>query len=159
MTRRSSGEPGEIDGATGTQMVRQGAFTSGQVDEINWKRSDFQDYMTGAQVLKNAEVGTTGLAKKRLGTQFIANVTPYVTPGSQLYEFTDRYGNFYILMTSALVTSGGVEGTIYVFGLTGTLLQSMPSHFGEFDLATLDYSANGDVVIFVTQRVPPARVF
>lgn len=54
-----------------TELIRQTMFTSGEVDPINYKRTDFKDYLTAAQSLLNIEVGTTGLAKKRKGTQFL----------------------------------------------------------------------------------------
>lgn len=53
------------------ELIRQTMFSSGEVDAINYHRTDFRDYLTAAQSLLNVEVGTTGLAKKRKGTQFL----------------------------------------------------------------------------------------
>ncbi len=52
-----------------TTTVRQTSFSIGEVDITNYKRTDFKDYLNAAQSLINIEVGSTGLAKKRKGTQ------------------------------------------------------------------------------------------
>jgi hypothetical protein len=57
----------------------------GQVDPINYKRTDFRDYLKAAQKLLNAEVGTTGLAKKRKGSKFLIDVTTYAQHISNIY--------------------------------------------------------------------------
>ena len=69
------------------EIIRQTMFTSGEVDAINYHRTDFKDYLTAAQSLLNVEVGTTGLAKKRKGTQFLIP-TQKSDPNSKLYGFT-----------------------------------------------------------------------
>ncbi len=54
-----------------TELIRQTMFSSGEVDPINFKRTDFKDYLTAAQSLLNVEVGTTGLAKKEREANFL----------------------------------------------------------------------------------------
>lgn len=62
-------------------------FTSGEVDAVHYHRTDFSDYLTAAQSLLNVEVGTTGLAKKRKGTQFLL-FTNHQDPHSRTIWFS-----------------------------------------------------------------------
>ena len=73
-----------------TKMVRQTTFTFGEVDISVWKRTDIAEYLTACQSLKNMEVGTTGLVKKRKGTTLVALITAYAQPNSHIYEFVDK---------------------------------------------------------------------
>jgi hypothetical protein len=66
------------------KMIRQTMFSTGEVDEITWKRTDVQEYLSAAQSLENCEVGTTGLVKKRKGTEFMLNATAYANPNSRM---------------------------------------------------------------------------
>ncbi|WP_010597620.1 hypothetical protein [Rickettsiella massiliensis] len=70
-----------------TELIRQTMFSSGEVDSINYHRTDFKDYLTAAQSLLNIEVGTTGLAKKRKGTKFLTQ-TKNSDPNAKLYSFS-----------------------------------------------------------------------
>lgn len=39
------------------ELIRQTMFSSGEVDAINYHRTDFRDYLTAAQSVLNVEVG------------------------------------------------------------------------------------------------------
>lgn len=137
-----------------TQLVRQTMFTTGEVDVINYKRTDYQDYLTCAQSLLNAEVGTTGLAKKRKGSKFLNNTTIYTDPNSQLFEFVDKNGNFYIVMAANL--------KFEIFTIVGDVVThyaTVTSPYLSADLATLDYANDNDVLIFAHSKYPPARIY
>lgn len=51
-----------------TSIVRQASFFSGQVDPIQFNRTEFANYLTAAQSLQNCIVDTTGIVRKRDGT-------------------------------------------------------------------------------------------
>ncbi len=140
-----------------TEMIRQSMFTTGEVDIINWKRTDFPDYLTAAQSLLNLEVGTTGLARKRRGTQFLVSANTYVTLNSQMYEFVDKNNNYYILVSSDTVfnvfTIDAISGAVVFYQtVTGT-------PYSGAVLPQLDYANDNDVIIFTHPNYPPARVF
>jgi hypothetical protein len=132
-------------------------FTTGQVDPVNWKRTDFPDYLTAAQSLLNVEVGTTGLAKKRKGTQWLFDPSAYSVPTSQIYEFEDNNGNFYILeSTNAAFNVFNIDAT------TGdvTFYQTISdTPYQAADLPYLDYANDNDVITFVHPNYPPARIY
>jgi len=86
-------------------------FRTGEVDETTWKRTDVEEYITAAQSLLNFEVGTTGLAKKRKGTDMVLLATSYATQNSRMYELVDKNGNAYLVMSA--------DGVFYVFGALG----------------------------------------
>lgn len=140
-----------------TEIIRQSMFTTGEVDFVNWKRTDFPDYLSAAQSLLNGEVGTTGLVKKRKGTKFLIDVSNYVTDNSQMYEFVDKNGQYYILVSDDLAfhlfavnaTTGAV--TFYQT-VSGT-------PYSGAELPQLDYANDNDVIIFTHPNYPPARIY
>lgn len=161
------------------EMIRQTAFTTGEVDEITWKRTDMQEYLTAAQSLKNCEVGTTGLAKKRKGSEILANVTAYATPNSRLYEFRDKDGNYYCLISAdkkinvfdaptskVQVITGRKKnvvtgrGTFVVAKEDGTpFVQAVDVPYELNNLGNLDYTQDNDSIIYSSGRYAPGRVF
>jgi len=139
-----------------TQMIRQTKFTNGQVDVINWKRTDLEGYMTCAQDLTNMEVGTTGLARKRKGTQNLLNITAYGDVFIQGYEFRDKFGGYYI------VTARDMAMDIYSIDVnTGNLthIQTVVTSYHARDLPVIDYGSNNDVIVFVHNEYKPSRLF
>lgn len=162
------------------KMVRQTRFTTGEVDQVNWKRTDAEEYLTAAQSLKNCEVGTTGLAKKRKGTQYMFNATPYANPNSRLYDFIDKNGDHYLLMSanrkfyvlntpteqSQLVTIRNndvvtIRGDYVVVGENGTAFvqEISPTPYTTTDLDEIDYTQDGDSIIFTHPDYRPGRVY
>lgn len=162
-------------------MVRQTQFTTGEVDIVNWKRTDIELYMTAAQSLLNMEVGTTGLAKKRKGTKYLLDVTNIVTPHSRMYEFVDKNGNYYIILISdsTIYVISDMEGVPYdvvtsnpyfVVTLRGnqvvagdigmSLIQTismMP--YLDSEIPFIDYSLSNDVLYLTHPNHPPARLY
>ncbi len=162
-----------------SKMVRQTAFTAGEADEITWKRTDIAEYLTAAQSLLNAEVGTTGLAKKRKGTTFRYNATGEAVFNSTMYEFVDKNGRYYIVM--------GGEKFFYVFSTpnevtpvidyqgrfvitwqgdqvvyddqTINLVQAIPTDYTAADLFDLDYTQDNDSLIITSPNFPPGRIY
>ena len=160
-------------------MVRQTSFLAGEVDQIVWKRTDVDEYLTAAQSLLNAEVGTTGLAKKRKGTTFYNNVTGEAVFSSTMYEFIDKNGQYYIVM--------GGEKFFYVFSVpnseenvinyqdinvvdymgnqvvyndnTVNFIQAVPVDYNAADLFDLDYTQDNDTLILTSPNYPPGRIF
>lgn len=162
-----------------TEMIRQNTFTAGQVDEVNWKRTDIPEYLTAAQSLMNVEVGTTGLARKRKGTTFRYDVTPYAGMDSTMYEFIDKNGDYYIIL--------GAGGFFYVFTApepiadvinyqdlfvvtyTGaqviynqsniTFVQAVGVPYSFSDLFDIDYTQDNDTLILTSPNYPPGRIY
>lgn len=164
-----------------TKMVRQTTFTFGEVDQVTWKRTDVNEYLTAAQSLLNMEVGTTGLAKKRKGTSLLYNATGKAEALSRMYEFVDRYGNYYVILSAGsgtwyvfsaptnetqvvifdgtpVVTKSGAfvvansEGLSFVQTITGMPYQTS-------DLNTLDYTQDNDTLIITSPVWAPARIY
>lgn len=136
------------------QMIRQTIFTTGEVDISNYKRTDFEDYLTGAQSLLNAIVGTTGLAKKRAGTIFLSNVSAYVTPNSQLYEFQDNNGNYYLILSAT--------SHFHIFTIVGSIVtfyQTLNTPYVDADLPIIDFANDNDVLILVHPNYAPSRIY
>jgi hypothetical protein len=161
------------------KMIRQTTFNYGEVDQQVWKRTDVAEYLTGAQSLLNCEVGTTGLVKKRKGTSLLFNVTPYAQFNSRMYEFVDKFGNYYVLIS--------VNGAFYVFSTpsnevqivtnTGALVvtaygtnvvafseslvfvQKIITPYLTGDLDNIDYTQDNDVLILTHPSYPPARIY
>jgi hypothetical protein len=137
------------------EIIRQTMFSSGEVDAINYHRTDFKDYLTAAQSLLNVEVGTTGLAKKRKGTRFLIQ-TQKSDPNSKLYGFQDKNEQFYCLI------SGHHTIDIYVIKKETTsefqFLQTLATPYASADLNDLDYTNDNDSLIFAHPDYPPARI-
>lgn len=164
---------------SGNKMVRQTSFSAGEADEITWKRTDIAEYLTAAQSLLNAEVGTTGLAKKRKGTTFRYNATGQAVFNSTMYEFVDKDGQYYIVLGSnkffyvfstpnaeiPVVTHDGK----YVITYTGdqvvyddqsiNFIQAIPVDYSAADLFDLDYTQDNDSLILTSPNYPPGRIY
>ena len=161
------------------KMIRQSSFNSGEADQVTWKRTDVESYLTAAQKLLNCEVGTTGLVKKRKGTVFELNATNYASQASTMYEFVDKNGEYYLIL--------GAQGAFYVFGVpesesfvatfngnlvitdtganvvindpTLSFVQTIPTDYNASDLAGLDYTQDNDSLILTSPLYPPGRIF
>ena len=135
--------------------VRQTMFTMGQVDPINYKRTDYKDYLKAAKILKNAEVGTTGLAKKRRGTRFISSITSYLPEqNSKIYEFSDKDNNFYLILS--------VNLAMHIFKIVDDTLvfqQSVVTPYTSSDIGDLDYTEDNDSIVFASNNFIPSRLF
>jgi len=159
-----------------SKMVRQTAFTAGEADEITWKRTDVAEYLTAAQSLLNAEVGTTGLARKRKGTSFKRNATGEAIFTSTMYEFVDKNGNYYIVLgadfkffiysvPSSETPVINFEG-LFVVTYTGdqvvyhdetvSMVQEIVTPYDGADLFGLDYTQDNDSLILT--YLPATRV-
>lgn len=160
-------------------MIRQTSFLAGQVDTVVWKRSDIPEYLTAAQSLLNAEVGTTGLARKRKGTTYRINVTGQAVFTSTMYEYIDKNGVYYIVM--------GGDKFFYVYTVPNpqefvidyqdnfvvdylgnnvvyneinvTLYQAIPVDYTAADLQDIDYTQDNDNLIITSPNYPPGRIF
>lgn len=159
-----------------SNMIRQTMFTTGEVDAINFKRTDFPDYLTCAQNLLNCEVGTTGLAKKRRGTKFNLDLTPYADQNSQLYEFQDKNGNYYIglsahlkfyiltINSSNVITGRGnqvvtLRGNDVIAYANYSVYQVITTPYLSADLLDLDTTQDNDALIITHPNYPPARIY
>ena len=134
-----------------SKMVRQVSFLAGEADQVTWKRTDIEEYLTAAQSLYNCEVGTTGLARKRKGTVFNYNATSQAEQNSTLYEFIDKNGVYYIVM--------GSGGMFYIIQPPNTLIQAVPVDYTSSDLFELDYTQDNDTLIITSPNFPPARLY
>ncbi len=162
-----------------TKMVRQVSFLAGQVDEVTWKRTDQEAYLTAAQSLLNCEVGTTGLAKKRKGTTFRVNATDEAGFNSTMYEFIDKNGkyylilgankNFYVFTVPESETEIITYQDLHVITYTGAqvvadnedidLVQAIPVDYTAADLFDIDYTQDNDTLILTSPNYPPGRIY
>lgn len=162
-----------------SKMIRQTNFNAGQVDEITWKRTDQEGYLTAAQSLLNAEVGTTGLAKKRKGTTYLYNATGEAVLNSTMYEFVDKNGryylilggnkNFYVFSVPEAQTEIITYNSLFVVTYTGaqvvandqnlSLVQTIPVDYDSSDLFELDYTQDNDSLILTSPNYPPGRIY
>lgn len=165
----------------GTKPVRQTTFTTGEVDINTWKRTDIEAaYLSAAQSLKNMEVGTTGLCRKRKGTRALLNVSTCAIPTSCLFEFRDKFGNYYIIMlgqqqacifsapsdTVQVVTSRG-NNVITARGANVVVNNESITEIGSplvlpynaVDLPAIDYTQDNDVLILTHPNYQPGRIY
>jgi hypothetical protein len=162
-----------------TKMVRQTTFTFGEVDQNVWKRTDVPEYLTSCQSLLNCEVGTTGLVKKRKGTSFLYDVTPFAQFNSRMYEFVDKNGNYYVMISIAgqfnvftaqsdqvqVVTSRGNDvvtgyGTNVVAEADNlTFVQNVTTPYQTGDLDNIDYTQDNDNLILTNPNYQPGRIY
>lgn len=160
-------------------MIRQTSFSAGVADEVTWKRTDDPAYLTAAQSLLNAEVGTTGLAKKRKGSTYLYDATGEAVINSTLYEFVDKNGqhylvlggekNFYIFSVPESESEIITYNDLFVVTYTGaqvvandntlSLVQSVAVDYTASDLFALDYTQDGDSLILTSPNYPPGRLY
>ncbi len=164
------------------KLIRQTMFRTGEVDQVTWKRTDVEEYLTAAQSLLNCEVGTTGLVKKRKGTVKALDATACAVPQSRMFEFVDKFENYYLIIASDyefcvydaptntrhIVTARGIprqhvvtkRGTHVVAEANDFLhVQNIVTPYGSSDLDELDYTEDNDSVVFTHPRFPPARIY
>jgi hypothetical protein len=139
-----------------TNMISQKMFTTGEVDATVFKRTDINDYLTSAQSLLNFEIDTVGLARKRKGTTFLANITTQATVKSSLYEFSDQRGNYYVII--------GTGSTWNAFKVYPTfsdtpipIMGTIP--YGASDTPSIDYTQDNDTIVLAHPNFPPARIY
>ena len=162
-----------------SKMIRQTMFNVGEVDIVTWKRRDVTEYLNSAQSLLNAEVGTTGLAKKRKGTSLLLNVTGFAQFNSHMYEFVDKNDNHYVVVSAAgffyvfsaptsenqvitntganVVTAYGTNVVVNSEALTFTQVVPMPYQTGDLD--NIDYTQDNDALIFTHPNYAPGRLY
>lgn len=161
------------------KMIRQTRFSGGEVDVSNYKRTDLQEYLTCAQKLKNAEVSTTTLAKKRKGFTFEGNVTDYASPNSRLYQIIDKNRNEYLLISmpgsfavftapvnySFVTDNNGAQlvdwqGNFIVNGVNELeFLQTISTPYQLGDLTDIDYANIDDALVLTSPNYPVARIY
>lgn len=160
-------------------FTRLTMFTTGEVDQQVYKRTDDPQYLSSAQSLLNMEIATTGLAKKRKGTIRAANVTDCAQQNSHIYDFVDNFGNHYILISadgefcvygaptdSAQVIDHlnndviTIDGdNVVAFSNTTSLIQHIVTPYDTGDLNSIDYTLDNDSLILTHPDFPPARIY
>ena len=76
-------------------IVRQTSFKTGEIDALQYTRSDFPEYMTAAQSLKNMEITVTGTAQKRSGTLLLGLIENPLRGDEKIAQIRDRNNNNY----------------------------------------------------------------
>ena len=140
------------------EMVRQTAFTIGEVDSNLYKRTDIKSYLSAAQSLLNVEVSTTGIAKKRKGTTFLLDVSAYADINGKMYEFVDKNNNYYLILSADTATGWSV---FTVDSSTGAIahLQNLSTPYSSADLPFIDYTLSNDVLVLTHPSYAPARIY
>lgn len=161
------------------KMIRQTIFTTGEVDAVTWKRTDVKEYLSAAQRLQNVEVGTTGLLKKRKGTELMLNATAYANPNSRMYEFVDKNGNHYVVLSAngflyifdtptesaQVVTILGHEvitirdTKVVAYENNLLFVQAVAAPYLMTDLDRLDYTQDNDSIVFTHPNYAPGRLY
>lgn len=137
-----------------SNMQRQTSFTGGEVDAVNWKRTDLEAYLTCAQSLRNMEISTVGLANKRKGSTWSLTVTDQSDPNSQIFNFRDNNGNYYLLMADNLAFH------IYLLNAGAlTLFQTVTTPYLSAELQDIDWTIENDVLVLAHANHPTARIF
>ncbi|MBX4189683.1 hypothetical protein KW791_00075 [Candidatus Parcubacteria bacterium] len=161
------------------KMIRQTMFSTGEVDQTTWKRTDVQEYISAAQSLENCEVGTTGLVRKRKGTEMMLNATAYAQANSRMYEFIDKNGNHYLLMSvdqhihvfdaptegvqvvtgrgNDVVTGRGTNVVAHEQGLP--FVQTLDTPYRTPNLDEVDYAQDNDALILSHPLYAPGRIY
>jgi hypothetical protein len=162
-----------------TKMVRLTQWITGEVDEITWKRTDVDEYLTSAQSLLNCEIGTTGLAKKRKGTSFLVDASDCATLQSVMYEFVDKNQNYYIILmgdyqaciytvpdSSAFVVTRDADFVVtsrgsFVVAFDDTLshLMTILTPYPATALQQVDFTQDNDSLILSHPDYPPGRIY
>lgn len=160
-------------------MIRQTMFNTGEVDVVTWKRTDVNEYISSAQSLLNVEVGTTGLAKKRKGTSLLFNATPYAIGNSHMYEFVDKFGDHYLLLSISgafivfstpsdqvnVITNTGNQvvtntgANVVAFASNLTFIQTVSTPYLVGDLDNIDYTQDNDTLILTNPNYAPGRIY
>ena len=136
------------------KMIRQTRFTTGEVDVLVWKRTETQEYLTAAQSLKNCEISTIGYAKKRKGTTQVGNITGNAINASRLYEFVDKFNNYYVCVSDDL--------SFHIFrksGLVLTFIQTVVTPYNNLELFDIDYAQENDSLVLVHPNHAPGRIY
>ncbi len=161
------------------KMIRQTMFTTGEVDEQVWKRTDVNEYLTAAQSLLNCEVGTTGLVKKRKGTNLLLDVSDRAIQQSRMYEFVDKDGNHYVVLSADqhfyiynapteevhVVTLSGAQvvtlrgSEVVAHDKSLNFYQDISTPYLATDLNQIDYSQDNDTLILTHPDFPPGRIY
>ena len=163
-------------------MIRQTMFRTGEVDEIVWKRTDVDEYITAAQSLLNCEVGTTGLVKKRKGSKFTLNATSCAIRQSRMFEFIDANQDYYLVLAAdghfciydaptdrvQVVTSRGIPRHHVVTGRGTNVVarsnnfihvQDVVTPYSSSDIDELDYTEDNDSLILSHPRYRTGRIY
>lgn len=165
--------------SAGGSLIRQTNFFLGEVDPQVYKRSEFNGYLTAAQQLLNCEVGTTGLVRKRRGSQFVLDASDYAVHNSVMFEFYDKFNNYYMIMageekfyifnapseTVPVVTHDGTlvvtrrGSQVVAANISFDFIMDVDSPYSQMDLGLLDYTNDADSIIFSHPNHPPARIW
>jgi hypothetical protein len=136
------------------KMIRQSKFTSGELDFTVWKRTEAEEYLSGAQQLFNCEIATVGLVKKRKGTTQVGVVTAHAIAQSHMYEIVDQNNNHYVA-----ISNNGSFSIYQKVGLTLTFIQTLTTPYQTADLNDIDYTQDNDSLVLTHPLYPPSRIF
>lgn len=143
-----------------TTMIRQTLFSGGEVDPINWRRTDLSLYTTGCQSLLNCTVSTTALVQKRQGSLKMGNVTEKITDPEhiRLFPFIDQDGNYYPVLANFDELDSLMRLSIYQADMTfiQTIDVSGIATVEQFE--TMAYANVNDDIVFTQNRVFPFRL-
>lgn len=143
-----------------TTMIRQTLFSGGEVDPINWRRTDLSLYTTGCQSLLNCTVSTTALVQKRQGSLRMGGVTDKITDPAhiRLFPFIDQDGNYYPVVANFDELDSLMR--LSIFQADMTFIQTVDVNgietVEQFD--TMAYSNVNDDIVFTQNSVFPFRL-
>lgn len=130
-------------------IVRQTSFKTGEIDPLHYTRSDFPEYLTAAQSLKNMEINVTGSARKRMGTLHLGLIENPLGENAKIAQIRDKNNNTYLVL---------ISDQFYVYDLKPlklkfTIKSPYPSIEG------VDWANDNDALIFVKSDYPPGRLY
>jgi len=129
-------------------IVRQTSFKTGEIDPLQYTRTDFSEYLTAAQSLKNMEITVTGTAQKRSGTLLSGLIENPLRGNEKIAQIRDRNNNNYLVL---------ISDQFYVYDLNITLKFIINCPYPSTD--GLDWANDNDSLIFVHANYPPARLY
>lgn len=135
-----------------TTRTLQNSFTTGEIAPSLMGRTDDSGYRSGAYKLENFLVLPQGAIRSRPGFQYVSKAKDSTKP-VRLISFRFASDQTLILVFGEKTMRIIIEGK-EVLNADGTVYE-IATPFTAYELATLDYCQNGDVITFTSiQHVP-----
>ncbi len=132
------------------EVVRQTSFAIGEVDPINYHRTDLSSYLRAAQSLQNFEIGMTGLAEKRRGSAFLADVSQYALTNSRLLYFHSQHLGWVLVITG--------DKAFHLFK-DFKHVATLSAPYTASQMRELSFCLAGDSVVLAHQLITPHRLY
>lgn len=136
------------------RLVSQVSFSYGEVDAVNFNRTELGEYLQAARSLKNMTIGLTQLTRKRAGTTQVFNITNYANTAIKMFKLQDKDNNFYVIFM--------VPMAAHVFKLgnnTLTFVSSLTVPYEADYIQSLQSASAIESLFTVSEKYAPSRVY